>query len=478
MVLCSSAVRPVFAQDADDGAESQTTADQDGATALPLGALVAAALENWPRLRAAQQRLRAAEAQLDEAIFSPFFQFNASGGLAVAPEARGNPIFSPDSQLPLGNQMRPVVSVAVSGAVPLYTFGKLSGARDAARAGVAAAEHGGEAATQQLQFDVRRAYYTVQFALDIQQMIEEGEGRLEDAVEALERRIDNGDPDVNEHDRWRLSTTIADILSRKSEAIRLERTARRALGTLTGITNPQVPECPIEAVELPERPLTEYRSQALAGRPDIQMVHAGIRALRAQRTIAQAQYFPDLALGLNASYSFGPGITDQNNPFVTDSANFQSLGAGLVFRWNLDFVGNRMREQRASAQLLEAEARADEAQAGVEIELATIVESLENGRRRVDAWRRGHRDARSWFVASVGAYEVGALDARDFIDSVRTYFTARTNHLNAIFDFNQAAASLSRAVGGEVLTDGAWDYGCSGADVEVNEPSAFEGEGE
>ena len=447
-------------------ASPELEASTANVAATSLADLVEDAREHWPGLEAAAHAVEAADARLDEAIFSPFFQFQATGGLTLAPEARGVPIYSPDSQLPLGNPWRPIASIGVRGALPLYTFGKLSGARDAARAGLDAAEHGRDRADAELVYRVRRAYYALQLALDTLQMFREGEGRLQRAVEVLERRIEAGDPDANEHDRWRLSTTVAEIAARRSEAQRLEASSQAALVILTGRREVRVAECPLAPIEVEPEPLESYRTAAIANRPDLAMLESALRARRAEQDVVEAQYFPDLALGITASYSRGPGVTDQSNPFIVDPANYQSLGAGLVLNWSLDFVGNRMRERRANAQLREAEARAEEARAGVSLEVETTLRTLEDAQRREEAWRQGHRDARSWFVAAGSAYQVGALDARDLVDAIRTYFSARFNHLSAIRDYNDSAAKLEQVVGSPVAAPRAWEYGCEIASVE------------
>ncbi len=453
LVLCALAPAAARAQ-AEEPAPAEAPAVHD------LAALSRAAERNWPSLRAAQHSLSAARARLGEATISPFFQFQLTGAVTLAPEARGTPVFSPDPELPLDNPWRPVASIGVEGAIPLYTFGKLQAARAAARAGVRAAEQERGRARARLLYDVRRAYYNLQLALDTLQMIGEGQGKLEQAVEQLEERIEEGDPDVNEHDRWRLSTTLAEVEGRRSEAVRLERTARAGLETLTGIRNVQIPECPIEAVELEPRPASHYLRQAGVSRPEIAMLEAGIAAREANVDATEARYFPDIALALSAAISYGPGVTDQSNPFVSDPANRRSLGAALVARWSFDLWGNVYRVRRAESQLLETRAQADEARRGIALEVQAAYEELEDARRREEAWGRGHRDARSWFVASAQAYQVGALEPRDLVDAVKTYFTSRFNHLQAIRDYNIAAASLERVTGTELLPLDGWERPC------------------
>lgn len=437
-----------------DGAEGSARAET-------LASLLRRAERAWPGLSAADHRVAAAEARLQEAWLSPLLQFNATAGAAMVPGARGTPVFSPDSQLPLGNTWGPALSVRVEGAIPLYTFGKLGAGRDAARAGIAAAEAERERARAQLRFDVRRAYFALGLALDARQMIREGQSKLDRAVRRLEERIAADDPDASEMDRWRLASTLAEIEGRASEAERLEAASRAALATLANLPGGfEVPDCPMRAVEVPARPAAWYRTAARLHRPELGLLAAGVAAREAGLDAARAQYFPDLALVLTAGYSWAPGITNQSNPFVQDAANTPVLGAGLAARWSLDFYGHSRRYARASEELLEVRDRLDEARAGVDIEVATVLEELRDARRREQAWGRGHRETRAWFVAAAQGYQVGAVDPRDLVDAVRAYFTARFSHMTAIHDVNVATARLERALGAEVVPPDAWEGRC------------------
>jgi len=425
-----------------------------------LEALTRSARAHYPQLRAARHRITAARARLAEATISPFFQLAATASVTMAPEAHGTSIFSPDPQLPLSNPWRPVVQVGVEGAIPLYTFGKISAARDAARAGVRAAEQGELVDLAQLLYDVRRAYFSLQMALDVEQMIGEGEGRLERAAEQLDERIEEGSEEVNEQDRYRLASAIAEVQARRSEAQRLEDSARAALQILTDVPRIQVPDCPLRQVAYEPRPRAHYVRLASRNRPELAMLQAGIDAREANAQATRARYFPDLVLALSASHSYGPGITNQTNPFVVDRANYSSLGAALVARWSLDVWGNVHRVRRAEAELNETRELAEMARRGVELEVSSVYYELEDARRREEAWGNGHRQGRTWFVAAAQAYQVGALEPRELVDALKAYFTARFAHLQSIRDYDVAVANLERVSGEVLVAPGAWEERC------------------
>lgn len=426
-----------------------------------LAELLADARRTYPGLRADRHAIEAAEAQLDEARISPFFQFEARGFLTVAPEARGTPIVSPDSQLPLTNRWAPIVGADVEGLFPLYTFGKIRAAQRAATAGVAAAEQAREVTLDRVAFDVRRAFFTLQLALDLQQMIDEGQARLVRAQSVLAERLEAGDPGVKPADEFRLATAAAQVTARSSSAVALEQTARRALELLTGRAEVTISDCPSEPAPFEPEPLATYVELARTRRPDLAQLSAGLAAREAQADIQRAGYFPDFGIRLGVGASYGPGVTNQTNPFIRDNANFTNLSFALVFRWQLDLWGQSLRVRRAEEQLAETRARADEAAIGAELEVTRAYAELEDAARRESAWRDARRQGRSWLISASQGYELGTTDARDLIDAVQTYFGARAEHLDAIRSYNTALAELERTTGVNVLDPARWEVDCS-----------------
>ena len=423
-----------------------------------LASLLEAAEANSPSLSSRRHAIDAAEARLQEALYSPFFQWNVDAGVALSPEARGTPIFSPDSQLPLSNRWRPVGRVMLRGVIPLYTFGKIQGAWRAARAGRRAAEFSEAQALAKLRFDVRRAYFGLQLALDTQQMLQEGMRYLERARVKLNEMLEDDDPDADPLDLRRLAASLAETQARVSETTRLRASSDAALRALTGLEVLRVPDCPMQPVEFSDRTLQQYRAAA-AGRPELGMLEAAIDARRANVRIQEAAFGPSFGLGFQAGISYGPGITDQQNPFVQDGANSPALGAGLFLRWNIDFVGNTFRVRRARSELAMTEAQAAEAQMGIDLEVELALERYRDAKRREQVWRGGAREGRAWLIEAAQANDLGTVEPRDLVDALRAYFTNRFSHLQAVMELNVAAAELERVSAAEIGLD-RWESSC------------------
>jgi outer membrane protein TolC len=438
---------------------------------LELGDLQTAAERRSPTLRAAAQATSAAEAKLDEATISPFFQFTARAATGFAPNARGVPGFTQDSQVPTDQSWGPFFSGGVQGAIPIYTFGKISAARDAARAGVTSATLTSRRARNQLRFDVRRAYYALQLALDTLQMISEGRGKLTKAVRQLEQRIEDGDPDVDEFDAYRLQAALSEVEARGAEAHNLERAARAALSVLSGIHTFEIPDCPISLLVFEPGSMESHTEQARQSRPEVGMLGAAIQARRAELRAQKASYFPDLALALQASRTVTPGRTDQNDPFISDPANFTMLGAAVVAQWDLDLWGNSARVRGAEGRLAQTEAQSGQARDGIDLEIATAHAGLIEARERAQAWQHGHEQTRRWFVAAAQGYEIGAREPKDLIDALKAYFTARFSHLQSIHDHNVAVARLEQSRGAPVMPAEMWNQHCDIAEDSSDDAS-------
>ncbi|MBX7191331.1 MAG: TolC family protein [Sandaracinaceae bacterium] len=446
--------------DADEGGDSSGagTASEPEAPLMDLAAFDRAAERAYPGMRAADARIRAAQAQLDEIWVSPFFQGQVTAGFTFAPEQHGSPIFSPDSQVPVENPWQPVLQFGIEGVVPLWTFGKLGAAREAGRAGVRAAEADRHRVRQQLTFDVRRAYFALQLALDLQQMLRETMPRLREAMEHVEDQLAEGDPEVDETDRYRLAAALAEVEARAAQIEHLEQSSRAALRLLTGVRRFRVPDCPITRVDARLLPVERYVESALSERPEIRMLEAAVRARESSLDIQRAGFLPDIGLAYLFRTSYAPGITDQTNPFVIDYANYMQIGAGLVMRWSIDLWGNAYRVDRESALVDDVRARSLEARIGIELEVTEAYNAAMEARQREEAYDRGRRETRAWFIASAQGVELGTAELDDMVDASRQYLMARYSHLQAIHDTNSAFANLERV--STVRVTERWEPSC------------------
>jgi len=447
----------VTAQEASTAPSSDRAEEPSGSVRVyHVDEFTQAAIRRYPALKAADADIAASQARLDEARFSPFMQFEGQARFFVAPGARGTAVFSPDPQIPWSNRWGPGGEVGIQGGIPIYTFGKYRSGKKAAGAGIKVSESAREITMARVVFDVRRAYFGVQLSLDLQAMISEGKDKLRSAVDKLGARLEADDPEVKQQDYFRLVSALSEIESRESEALRLEASARKALELLSGIEPAIVPECPLEPVDSELVELGDQIDTALVERPEVFQLGAAREARDANLVVQRAGYLPDIILALSASFARSPLITDIQNPFVIDRGNFAGAFFGLVAKWKLDFAGTNARVKTAKAEIESLKARTEEAKLGIELEVNTLYEELQDAKRRLASWSRSEREARKWYVSAGQGYEVGTQDSRDFVDAVSAYFTARSNRLLATSDYNLAIAALEKATNMPMVQKKGW----------------------
>jgi outer membrane protein TolC len=386
--------------------------------------------------------------QLDEAHFTPFSQFTATGGLGIAPTVRGNNIYSPQNEVSLSSTMGIAWRIGMDGVIPLWTFGKMTNLWDAAEAQIKVGEADIAKQKNQVRMDVRRAFFGLQLARDSLALLNEATDRLDKAIDHLDKEVKAGNAD--EIDLMKLRTFRYELDGRRAEAHRYEAIALASLQFLTGeAPGFDIPSDPLRVGKRQLGPVVEYLQAARVNRPDINMVKAGILAREAQVALAQSRYYPDLGLGVSVVWARAPEVTDQLNPFVRDDANYLRYGAALVFRWQLDFLPNAARVEQAKAQVEELRETERYALGGIGVEVETAYAQVVDAQSREQAYGAAQRTARQWMIAVQQGIDVGTKEDADLVDAAKQWATQRFNHLTAMMDLNVAWSNLALAT--------AWD---------------------
>jgi outer membrane protein TolC len=402
-------------------------------------------------IRQSKDRLAQAHAQLDEITYLPWSQWSMSGGAAMVPQIQGTSVYSPNGDISLSSKLGPAWRIGIEGVVPLWTFGKITAATEAAKAAVDVALGDVDKTRLLVHHDVRRAYFGLMTAHDGRYLLEMAQERLDDAVKKAE-----GNDDLDEADVLRMKTYQMEVKARLGEVEKAERMATAALRFLTGIDAPTPLDIPEDPIAPPKKPITDvlvYLQRAKLNRPELRMVRAGVAARKAQVDLAKAKLWPDIGLGLSFGYANAPIITDQTNPFVVDNANYLRYGVGLVFRWNLDLLPGAARVRFAEAQLAETRDLEAYALGGVGVEVENAHATAKDAATRVKFYGEAEQIAKKWVATVSAGIAVGTRDDKDIIDPMRSYLTNRYSYLLAVMDLDVALSSLAVATGDDGVAE-------------------------
>jgi multidrug efflux system outer membrane protein len=420
--------------------------------AFTLAECLALADRNFPNLWAARARLALAHAQLDEAKWTPWFQWSAQSQFGVLPQLGGTVIY-PKATLATRNVdgldgLQPFFGFSINGVVPLYTFGKIETAREAAEANVRVSEWDMEKYRQQMRMDVRRAYYGLQLARDAKYVIEEALSRLEKGIRGVKDKLSKGEANVSDIDRLRLEAYRQEITSQSLQAPKGEAYGLAALRFLTGVqTSFDIVD---EPLKLPDRPLVsvaQYLEAARILRPDVNMARAGIVARKAMVAHNRSRLFPDFGLGLGADFLSTPNAVQQQDLWASDGFNHFYYYFAFGLRWALDLLPQAARTQQAESQLEETRAleRLSLGNAMYEVEKAYADATEAKGRE--EAWAAAEHIAKQWISIAQDNIDLGTLDERSLLEPLRAYGNARVQHLYSLMDYNVALSNLALASG-------------------------------
>ena len=418
--------------------------------AYSLAQCISLAERNYPKVAEARAKLGHKEAQRVEAKYAPFGEFKVKGALGPAPTVRGTSVYSQNTDAALSDNMGIFWRLSAEGALPLWTFGKIDNLWAAADAQVTVGQYELAKAKNDLRIDVRRAYYGLQLARDAATLVKRAADQIDDYVEELARRVDDGEGDDIELVKTRMYR--AELDARSSQARQEAAHALAALMFLTGVAAAfDIPDEPLRRIAHSLAPLPHYLAAARLHRPEVNMARAGMKAREAQVRLARSQLYPDIGLGLSASWSAAPEVTNQTNPFVKDSGNFLYYGAALVLQWKLDLLPKAARLSQASAELDAMRATERFALGGVGLEVEDAYHEAEATAERLDAFDRATGFAKQWLIKVQQGIEVGTFDKEDLVDPAKEYALKQFAQMSAVYDYNIALAKLAKATGYEAL---------------------------
>lgn len=407
---------------------------------------------NAPLVWAARARLGVVHGQLDEAKWSPYSFWNANAQFGYLPPIGGTAFYNATPYTDLyrgfGSGWQPAFSIGVGGTLPIYTFNKIESIKKAAEANVRVNEWDLEKTRLQVRMDTRRAYYGLMLARDMLYIANDVLSKLDKGIEGVVKKLQNGEPSVEEADRLRLEIQRDELLARIGEAKKGEAYAIAGLRFLTGVqTAFEIPDAPLERPSVTLGPVVRYLTAARLFRPDINMARAGVQARKQWLEFQRAQLFPNFGLGLGFNYSVAPSAVPQTAAWIGDPFNRFGYSIGLGFQWGLDILPKQARISQAESQLEEARAMERHALGGVAVEVENAYATVVEAKGREESWDRAEHRAKRWITSVQDQIDLGTRDERFLIEPLRSYVFARANHAQALMDFHVALSELARVTG-------------------------------
>jgi outer membrane protein TolC len=416
---------------------------------VTLDQLIARGLAVSPEIQAANAGLAIARAKKDQADGTRFPQLELTVAVGPSTRARGNVVSSPDSKDDpdvTGVFVRNELSIVQ----PLYTFGRISALRHAAREGVEVGHAAVVDRAQTVRLRIKELYYGILLGQDILGLFKEVDTVLGQGIAKTQRALQAGVGDVDEKDLNTLKSFQGELYRQRADAAGKLDLARVAMRALTGMKPGEPFALAAEGLQTTPRelpPEAQAVDTALAERPEMAEVRAGLRATEALVRVERGVLFPQFFAAIQAYYAYASNRDFQDNPFLFDPINDRYAVVVLGLRYTLDFgiTLGRIREARAQHQLVEAAKSG--AELGIPLEVRRARRDVQTAVEVIHATEDGWHAARKWLVAASANYDAGIGSSWDLGEAAGAYARLKAEHLAAMFDYQVALAELEHAMG-------------------------------
>jgi len=332
---------------------------------------------------------------------------------------------------------------------PLYTFGKISGYRDAAGHGILAYEAGAKLKATEVALQVKEAYYGLLLAREIKLFLRDIKEQLDKATDKVERQLDAGAPNVDQVDLFKLRTYQSDLMRYMAQAEEGEQKALYGLLVLIGREEGEVDikdEYLIpEDVNLGD--FEGYVQNAMEDRLEFTQLREGLKARESLIKVELADYYPQVFLLAFGSIAGATNRDHLNNPYIFDEFNHTAAGAVLGFKWSIDLGMNAGQVREARAEYLKLKMKEDYARMGVPYQVKEAYLQLERSQKEMKALMDAYKSAKQWVVTALANFDLGVGEARDIADSVSTYARIRADYFRSVYNQRLAIANLQHATG-------------------------------
>jgi outer membrane protein TolC len=365
-----------------------------------------------------------------------------------SPEARGNVVESGESNRSLKG-LRPFGRIDVNVVQPIYTWGRLDAASDAAAAGVKARQELVVDTTSQVQLRVTQLYWGASLARRLLVIAADVEKALAEADRHIAKSLESGDGEVSPADKYRLDLFRGILRGKEAEAQKGLELARIGMAATLGMPPARL-SLKEDVLDPPEGDLPDAASvlaNAERQRPDLHAIDQAIRARDAEVRAEQGAMKPQFFVAGVFSYGYAPNRDIQLNPWVRDDFNVFNLGAVLGLRQDLSFATLSARAKKALAEKDVLEKQRAGLMRLVQVQVDGAIAEVKAARARLAAAKSSLGSGRSLF-RSVGLdFAAGVIEAKSLIEAYALFVESQVGAAQAAYDLVVARGRLALVAG-------------------------------
>lgn len=358
-------------------------------------------------------------------------QYSAAGWKASG----ANNTFVPSQNL--GKQIGNTHSNTLTASMPIYTGGKLSGTIKKAKAGYLYSEQGLQKAYNDMRSTVTNGYFDMLQADNMQKLGRESVERLADHLKNVEAQYEVGV--VAKVDVLRSQVELANAKQSLIKAENAYQIAEANLNKIVGLPMDTQLKLDNILVYAPyENDMQYCLDYAAMHRPELEQAKQNVEAAKGALRVAISGHMPQIAASASQNWNDSNWPGDENG----------NWGVGVQVTMNIFDSGvTTSKIHGAEADLAKAHETYRDTVDAVNLDVRSNYLNLREAEKRIDTTKLAVSQAEEDYRIAQLRYMNGVGTNTDVLDAQVALTDAKTNYLQAMYDYNTCKTNLETAIG-------------------------------
>lgn len=333
----------------------------------------------------------------------------------------------------IGNQH----SNTISASMPIYTGGKLSGTIKKAKAGYLYSEQGLQKAYNDMRSTVTNGYFDMLQADNMQQLGRESVTRLADHLKNVEAQYEVGV--VAKVDVLRSQVELANAKQSLIKAENAYQIAEANLNKIVGLPMDTQLKLDNILVYTPyENDMQYCLDYAAKHRPELEQAKQNVEAAKGALRVAISGHMPQIAASASQNWNDSNWPGDENGKW----------GVGVQVTMNIFDSGvTTSKIHGAEADLAKAHETYRDTVNAVNLDVRSNYLNMREAEKRIDTTKLAVSQAEEDYRIAQLRYMNGVGTNTDVLDAQVALTDAKTNYLQAMYDYNTCKTNLETAIG-------------------------------
>lgn len=318
----------------------------------------------------------------------------------------------------------------------LYSGGRVEGQIDQAKRGVGVADLGVEKTKQQLKLDTTTAYFTILQTKNLVEVNQQSVSNLQEHLNSVQAKYDVG------------VVAKSDVLRAEVELANAQQNLIKAQNNydlaVAGLLNAMTIDPGTELALTDTLSYNKYDKtlddslQAAQTRPDVAQAEENVKISETAIKMAKSGKLPSVSLSASNGW----------NGSVLPGSGDDDWSVGLSASWSIFDAGSTSAKvKQADASLDKAKEQLVQVKNSAALEVRQNYLSMQEAEKRIDTNKVAVGKAEEDLVIAREKYNAGVGTNLDVIDAQLALTQAKTNEIQALFDYNVNVAKIDKAIG-------------------------------